>query len=50
LNEPKILEPRAFRHIRLSLHPEPEMIQIGQTYVAIMHALDEVVAQCAGQA
>ena len=45
----KILIPRSFGHLWLRFHPKPQLIQVIEIDVAIVHALDQMVANGGGK-
>jgi hypothetical protein len=46
---PKILIPWTFGHLWLRFHPNPQLIQVIEIDVAIVHAIDQMVTNAGGK-
>ena len=45
----KILVPRSFGNVWLRFHPKAQLIQVGESDMAVMHTLDQMVSNGGGQ-
>ena len=44
----EIFEPGPFRHLGPGFEPNPQLVQILDSYIAVAHALDQMLADCRG--
>jgi len=46
----KVLVPRSFGGVWIGFHPEPQLVQVGEADISVVHALDQMVTNGGGKA